>query len=59
MIEKRMKETRARLKKMYKVDIYDLRNYDLVMDTTKMTETQVQSAVLKFLKNCQNKKFYK
>ena len=50
MIEKRMKESRARYRKYYNVDIYDMKNYDLVIDTTKIHKDEVIEKIMEFLR---------
>ncbi len=50
MITKRYQETVARYKKWYGVDISDLKNYDVVVDTTNLTQEQSIQKVLEFVK---------
>lgn len=51
MIKKRLKESKDRYKKYYKInDFTDRKQFDFVLDTTKLTKEQVLSKILEFLK---------
>ena len=45
-----------RYQTLYGVDIWDERNYDYVLDTTKLEIEEVHQKILEFLKRCQTKK---
>ena len=45
-----MKESNERYKKYYGIDIYDLSNYDVVIDSTGMTVQEEIDAVLDYVK---------
>lgn len=49
-IKARMKNSWQRYKKYYDIDLYDLSNYDLVIDTTNLTVQQVLEKILESLK---------
>ena len=46
-IEQRKEMERARLKAKYSIDISDMRNYDLIIDTTYLSPEDVCSRILK------------
>ena len=50
MLEKRLKETRARYQRWYKIDFLDKSNYDLVVDTTNLSKKEVIDKILGFVK---------
>lgn len=50
MIEKRMEDSRVRYRKYYDIDPYDMKNYDLVIDTTKIPKGQVIEKIMEFLR---------
>jgi len=54
MISKRFKESVARYKKWYDVDMLDMKKYDLVIDTTDKTKEQVLAIITKFLESFKN-----
>ncbi len=49
-IREREKYEKERYKKVYKIDITDKNNYDLVIDTTKLSIEEVLKEILKFIK---------
>jgi len=51
ILEERMKVNAERWKKYYGVDFMDSKNYDLVIDTSKLNIQGVLDKVLKFIKN--------
>ena len=51
MLKKRLKETIVRYKKYYKFDFLDKKFYDLVIDTTKLTQKEVVNEILNFINN--------
>ncbi len=48
-IQKRVKSDQKRYEKYYKVDFLDNSNYDLTLDTTNLSETEVLEQILKSL----------
>jgi predicted cytidylate kinase len=50
MIKQRVKDTRARYQKWYKIDFLDKSNYDIIIDTTKLTKEEVLNRILEFVK---------
>lgn len=46
-IERRKEMERARLKTLYSIDICDMRNYDLIIDTTSLSPQEVCNKILK------------
>lgn len=50
-IAQRAKMERKRYKNVYKVDIYDRKNFDLYLDTTKLSINGSVNAIMSFLKN--------
>ncbi len=48
-LRKRMESDRKRYGKWYGIDCWDEKNYDIVIDTTKLTKEQVVEKVLGFL----------
>ncbi|RLE38359.1 cytidylate kinase [Candidatus Woesearchaeota archaeon] len=54
-IQKRLKDSAARYKKYYGVDILDLTNFDLVIDTSAITAEEVTEKILRFIKKFQIK----
>ncbi|MBI5148601.1 cytidylate kinase family protein [Candidatus Pacearchaeota archaeon] len=53
MITERYKRDIARYKKYYHVNIEDLSNYDIIIDTTKLSEKEVGEAIIKAIKKIQ------
>lgn len=53
-ISNRMKESNERYKKYYSIDIYDLSNYDVVIDSTGMSVEEEIDAVLDYIKKVTN-----
>ena len=49
IIEKRTKTNRGRFLRYYSVDFLDMKNYDLVVDTTKISKKEVFEKILKFI----------
>ena len=49
-ITKRMNEDIARYKKWYNLDIMDLKHYDLVIDTTKLSPEESAKKIVEFVK---------
>ncbi len=47
----REKSDRLRYRKYYKLDITDMKHYDLVIDTTKLSKKQIVERVLKAIKS--------
>jgi CMP/dCMP kinase len=50
-IKERMQSETKRYKKYYKIDCYDLSNYDLIIDTSKISIEQVAEKIVKYLKS--------
>ena len=48
-LQAREKSDIYRYKKYYKINPYDLRHYDFIVDTTRITPNQVVSRIIKFL----------
>lgn len=55
-IKTRQKNELARYKKAYNINYADLKNYDLVLDTTQLTIPQTLNAVLAAMKTVKSKK---
>lgn len=49
LTKQRMESDNARYRKYYNIDVYDRKNYDFVIDTTKLTILQVLDNLLGFL----------
>lgn len=49
-IQKRQASEQKRYKEYYNLDIYDKTNYDLIIDTTKLTPEQVVDKILEYIK---------
>lgn len=56
-IEKRFENDQMRYKKYYNLDITNQRQYDLVIDTTKITAEQAAQKIMEFIRK--NRKTYK
>jgi len=50
-INKRMNNDAERYKKWYNLDLLNLKNYELIIDTTKFTPKQVAKKIVEFAKN--------
>jgi len=50
-IRERIKSDIKRYKKYYKIEPYDIKNYDFVLDTTKLTIPEVAEKVLEYIKS--------
>jgi cytidylate kinase len=48
-LKRRIASDRKRYLKLYHVDFYDRKHYDLVVDTTKLTPNQVLQRIVKFI----------
>jgi len=55
-IKERRESERKRYKQLYNVDYYDKKNYDLVVDTTKIPAEKVAEKILEFIKDLNKKK---
>ncbi|HLC89166.1 MAG TPA: AAA family ATPase [Candidatus Nanoarchaeia archaeon] len=53
-IRERLQEDNERYKKYYRVEYLDESNYDLVIDTTKITAEQAAEKIIKFIKGSHN-----
>jgi cytidylate kinase len=51
----RQQSERKRFKKYYKIDMLDMKNYDFVLDASKLTITEETQRVLDFIKSRMNK----
>jgi predicted cytidylate kinase len=49
-VKTRIKEDKARYKKIYRVDCHDFSNYDLIIDTSGLSIEQIADSVVKFIK---------
>lgn len=49
-LQEREKSDIYRYKKYYKINPYDVRHYDLIIDTTKLTPNQIADKIIRFLK---------
>jgi predicted cytidylate kinase len=47
----RKKSDKIRYKKYYKIDVYNKKNYDFILDTTKFDENQVFAKIYDFIKS--------
>lgn len=54
-LEERYKSDQLRYKKYFNIDVYDLKNYDFVIDTDKLTIEEVFEKVFTFVANNKNR----
>jgi len=49
-VRRRIKDDRARYKRLYRIDCHKLGNFDLIIDTSDLSKEEVADAVLGFIK---------
>lgn len=55
-IRRRIKSDNKRYRKYYHLNVFDLRHYDLVIDTTRLTPHAALNKILKYLANYKNRR---